>query len=238
MIETILSIKICLAIIFLIGLITGYQFIKSLIREDYSSILKKFTQGIKDNEIEIKDKSLKIEDLNKNISQMRFDIKKQKDNLEIVKSSLRDTEHVYFKLSDTNDKINSEIEDNTKILKSYKKEIEYYKTLLNENLENNISSKNIKLKDDINSMNLSINQNLVKIYSLKEEELSKKENLKDLSIKLQDKNNKLLDLRNKISEKTIELINKNKIFGLELEMDDMQEKLKSYKEELLSLKSK
>jgi len=238
MIETILSIKICLAVVFLIGLITGYQYIKALIKEDFSSILKKFNLGIKENLGEIDDKIAKISSLNHDISKMRTNIKTQKDSVAIAENSLRDIEHVYFKLSNTNNKLNSEIDNTQKILQSHKKEISYYQALLNKNLENDINKQNQSLEDIINSANLNINQNLVKMQSLKDEKTTIEKSLSTITKKLEEKDSKLLGLRNKISNKTIELINKNKMFGLELEIEDLKGKLKSYKAELLSLKSK
>lgn len=238
MIETILSIKFCLIIVFLIGLITGYQFIKALIKEDFYPIFKKFKTGLKENRVEIDKKLVDTGKFNHDISTMRDSIKTQKDDVTVAENNLRDIEHIYFKLSDTNNNMQNDIDDTNKILQSHKKEINFYQTLLNKNLEDNINSQSKTLEKKLSAINTEIDNNSNTIESLKRYIDSKSDELNTLKTKSLEKDDKILSLRNKISNKTIELVNENKIFGVELEIDDMKEKLKSYKTELLSLKSK
>jgi chromosome segregation ATPase len=234
MIETILSIKICLLLVFLIGLLTGFFYVRRLIKEDYLPIINKYKKTILNNTNSIKEYEQKINSHNKEISTLREEIKSYKNEVSIVEEDLLNVEYNYSKRSNIIDKKRLEIEDNEKILNSLKKEYQFLKDKIEK--KDKIISENKLNHDEINKLISQIEKDENSLNQLNDDI----EILKDLTKKIQEEINthkqNIIKNSSELEKKEYEL-EKNQKLKLTVELDNLNKQLQEYKNKLLELKN-
>ncbi len=228
-----LDIKFCLILVFFIGLLTGYFFTRRVSKEEYLPIINKYKKSIKDNIIEIKNNETNIQKYNQEISKIRNKIKEYKQNVGSLEESLLNTEHLYSKTSTNSDDITKEIEDQQKIEKSLKKELNFYQDMIDK--QKNIKSNDQALGEDIEKLKKEID-NLSSKSAKLTEELKKQEKLVETqSEQIAKKEKKLLESVKILEQKRNNLKN-NPTFLAFSKLEDLTKELKQYKEKILKIK--
>ena len=233
MIETILSIKSCIALVFFIGLITGFFYVRRLIKEDYLPIIKKYKNIIKEHNADIKKYEESIQKYNNEISQIRDEIKDYKNQALILEEDLLNVEHNYSKQSDIVQEKKIKLKENEKVLNSIKQEAEYLETSLNN--KESIISKNDELKKDIISLQEDINKQkkLLDEYTSKIDILKVKLQKQKESINIKKLEKTRLEHELKKLENSIK---DNPKLAKALEIDKLKRQLQEYKTKIMEIK--
>jgi chromosome segregation ATPase len=229
MIETILSIKICLFLVFITGLLTGYFYIRRLIKEDYLPIIKKYQNSIKENNKIISKYKADIVKSNEEIGTLRDNIKSYKNESKVIDEDLLNIEHDYSKQSDITKQKELKILEYEKILNSLKKEYDF----LNEkvlNKENIINNNKTSKEEMANIENLIENKNH-DIAELNNEIKKHHESVKELKKEINVKKLNLTRLSHEFEELEKSIENNPKL-ATALEIDKLNNKLQEYKEKL------
>ena len=233
MLTTILSIKFCLLTVFLIGLLTGYFYVRRVIKEEYLPIEKNFTDTIKQNEKEIKKYKTKIENNNQKIATMRDEMKRFKEQTTILDEDLLNVESLYSKQSIKNEQLQDKLEEQKKIKQSLEKEYQFYIDSIEK--QDKLPQETNKLQQDIQQLEVSINDLKDKYNNLEKEILEDEKQLNKIK---ESSNLKKLE-SNRINheiEKLNQEIEKNPDLSNAIEIDEIKKRIEQYKQEILNLK--
>jgi chromosome segregation ATPase len=231
--EVIFDIKLCLGVVFLIGLITGHYYIKATMTKDYGPILKNLIRQTTANRTKVKENIIHQESLSRDIASMRDSISEYTDSIPLLESNLLDIEHIYSKSLDSNRVLQKELDDSNKVLKSYSKELNSYKNILRGDYT---IDKNILTQNEINKLKVDIDHAQKSIEDIKSKEyllIQKRDSLSEESTK---QNRLVSNIKSQISKKTNELIQEDPVYKMELKVKNLNkefERLKTYLKSLV-----
>ena len=228
------AIKFCLLAVFLIGLLTGLFYISRVTFEEHQPIMTKFSTMIDKNISEYKNKDKEIEELNSEISKMREDIKVHKNTTSTVENDLLDTEHLFSKHQDENEKLKKDLNENKRVLKSLKNEYNYYHDAISK--ENSISLEMKELQNNIGNLENKLSANKEIIVQEKENESNLIKQLKETESLLSDKESKKNELTTKIYLEEQNLKN-NKNYKKAIELDGFVSSLVKYRDRLKEIRN-
>jgi|GEM_PF-4589018 len=232
--EIIESIKFCLIAVFLIGLFTGLFYINRVTYEEYLPIITKFKNLISKNNSEYDSKNKEIEELNSKIFKMRDEIKNYKSTISAVENDLLDTEFLFSKHQDQNEKLKKELNEKKRVFKSLKNENEYYHEIINKKDSLSLEMEELQKKLDNLKNKLDITKNI--LIQEKENESKLLEELKDIEKILSEKKSKKNELNTKIYLEEENLKN-NKNYQKAIELDGFITELIKYRDRLNEIKN-
>lgn len=231
-----MSIKFCLLLTFLVALLTGYFYIRALIKEDYEPVFKRFNSAIQDDKEDIKAYELKYESLTNEISQLRENIKSEKNFVNNLNENLLDIEHTYSKVSQINTTRSQELSDLKKISESQLNELDFYDSLVDKDALTNVMKENTAIQKEIDTLKENISKENATYKKLDDDIIMQKSVISELEKIIVQKSEELDS--NKTKSKTFKenILKTNKALALQEEISALKKKIASYKEEILKFK--
>ena len=184
--------------------------------KEYNKKIKELEDKIKNNEKEYNNKITKLEKENKiNISKMEIELNDKKNYIDEIKKENEKSKN----------KEKENIKEKKNIENKHQLELKEYQNIIN-NLEYELK----ELKKNNNEINTEINNLYNENDSLKNKEIEYLDKIKNLEMKLKEKNDK----NDKLNQKKLKEINEKMMFleNKESELENENQKIESIKKEL------
>ncbi len=241
MLDLILDLKICLALVLLTGLITGYFFTKASAKEEFKPTINKLKKDIThrgDEILQLDKNEVAAQDT---ISKLKEEIVVTKDRIKDNETTIKQVDEETTTLNIANKELDNRLQQNTAALENQMVKVNHLKAEIDGNTPDVITQRTTQQHADIQSLQTTLNEQKAPLDEIVDQHTDvlkswTKVDESKLSLETTLKQTHL-DIETATEEEnTIEDIMREKISTLKDDSNTLLERIAHYKNALFSLK--